>query len=299
MLHQNETGVPTWLHDAKAAPTPAPTPTPNLVQRVETELPHVYTQAPQATPKPTPNPQIAQERRQRYNAALASEIEVKFGDNTRVLPSALDGKHDETIASLEPAGNYTLLPGYWISAVLSEGIDSDHPGDCWAKVAEDVYDSATHTALLIPRGTTVRGHQDGRNTVEMNDTSLLSTWDLLIYPNGAEKPLPKLEAIDGQGYAGLAGHVDKHRAATWGPATLIAFITGGTMLASGTTYGGYGGFSGPQMAFGGVANSLGSHAQSNLMSDLSALKPTLTIAKGTPFRIVINHDVKFDAPYRP
>jgi len=52
---------------------------------------------------------------------------------------------------------YQLRAGFVIPAVLLSGVNSEVPGTIIAQVAQDVFDNATGTELLIPQGARLIG----------------------------------------------------------------------------------------------------------------------------------------------
>jgi hypothetical protein len=268
-----------------AAPTPAPMPAPRLIAPAQ-----VYRPA----PAPTPD-MAAEERRRILMRAMSSDLSVKL-DGTNVLEMPRRDPRQLTV-SLKPAPPHTIVAWSYLYATLETGISSDHPGDVIARVSQDARDSVTQTEVLIPMGSKLHGIERGSGQVGINDTSIIVTWDDLTLPNGAHIPLPKMPAADTQGYPGLSDEVDRHLAATWGPALAISAITAGVMLAQNPTYGGYQGYSGMQEATGAFANSLGTHATQQLNAALMIAKPTIVVRPGAPFRVLLTRDLVFPGPY--
>ncbi|MCZ5901267.1 hypothetical protein O4N15_27110, partial [Vibrio parahaemolyticus] len=61
-----------------------------------------------------------------------------------------------------PASEYELTVGTLIPATLISAMNSDIPGNVIAQVSQNVYDSATGAAILIPQGTQLYGTYDAR-----------------------------------------------------------------------------------------------------------------------------------------
>src|SRR5277367_3072629 len=146
-------------------------------------MPQPPAQAYQPKAAPTPNEE-AMRRHREYLAALSSSIVPKSG-NGQVLETAprvtvntpANSPVTPIVANTQPAPPYTVGAWSWIYAVLITGVDSDHPGDVLAQVSQDVKDSVTQTAVLIPMGSKLHGTQGGREQVAQNDTSLIVRWD--------------------------------------------------------------------------------------------------------------------------
>jgi type IV secretion system protein VirB10 len=180
---------------------------------------------------------------------------------------------------------------------LETGIKSDQPGDVIARISQDVRDTVTQTEVLIPQGSKLHGTVDQTAAVNLNNTSVTVNWDSLQLPNGAEVPLPKLPSADTNGYPGLSDKVDRHLAHTWLPSILVSAITAGSMLSTTSTYGSAQGYSATSEALGQFGSSLGSQSVGNLNQMFQQLRPSIEIRKGTTFRILVTHDLRFDQPY--
>src|SRR5208337_953708 len=95
-------------------------------------------------------------------------------------------------------------------ASLITGINSDLPGLVVAQVTENVYDTATGRALLIPQGSRLIGAYD--SVVAFGQSRALLVWQRIVMPDGSSIQIDNLPATDAAGYAGLEDGVDYH---TW------------------------------------------------------------------------------------
>ncbi len=226
--------------------------------------------------------------------AMASDLQVKI-EGANVLETPRRDPQQVAVATT-PAPPHTLLAWSFIYATLMTPIDSDHSGDVLAKVSHPVRDQ-TETEVLIPAGSIVHGEQNGTNLANFNDHSLSVVWDDIELPNGAHVPVPKMNGMDANGSPGVSGQVDTHLRSIWLPAILTSAITAGVMLAQNPTYGSAQGYSSTQQASGAFASSMGGIATNNLYSRLMSVRPTITIAKGTPIRILVNRNFVFPGAY--
>lgn len=92
------------------------------------------------------------------------------------------------------ASPFVLQAGTVIPAALITGIRSDLPGQITAQVTENVYDSPTGRARLIPQGARLIGNYDSQ--VAFGQSRVLLVWTRLIMPNG---PLDCTGAAAGSG----------------------------------------------------------------------------------------------------
>jgi type IV secretory pathway VirB10-like protein len=284
---------PNWYKGPYTLPPPsaAPTPAPAAPLAAPAAMPaQVYRASAAATPD-----MAAQERARSLMRAMSSDLEVKVaGANVLDMPSHTAQR---LTVSTNPAPPHTLTAWNYLYAVLETGISSDHPGDVIARLSQDARDSVTQTEILIPMGSKLHGIERGSGQVGINDKGIIVVWDDLTLPNGGHVPLPRLPAADAQGYPGLTDEVDRHLAATWGPALLISGITAGAMLAQRPTFGSYQGYDATQQASGAFASSLGSRATQTLGSELLVNRPTIVVRPGTPFRVLLTRDLTFSGPY--
>jgi type IV secretory pathway VirB10-like protein len=283
---------PNWYKGPYTAP---PSAAPTLAP-VAPAAAHVFVPAQVERPSAAATPNLAaQERARSLMRAMSSDFDVKIaGANVLDMP-----EHEArrlTVAP-KPAPPHTLTAWSYLYAVLETGISSDHPGDVIARLSQDARDSVAQTEILIPIGSKLHGIERGSGQVGINDRSIIVTWDDLTLPNGGHVPLPRLPAADAQGYPGLTDEVDRHLPSTWGPALLISSITAGVMLAQHPTFGSYQGYDASQQASGAFASTLGNHATQALNNDLVISRPTIVIRPGTPFRVLLTHDLTFPGPY--
>src|SRR3546814_1463150 len=102
------------------------------------------------------------------------------------------------------------MAGSVIAASLITGINSDLPGLVTAQVTENVYDTVTGSALLIPQGARLIGAYD--SVVAFGQSRALLVWQRIVMPDGSSIQIDNLPATDAAGYAGLGDEVDFH---TW------------------------------------------------------------------------------------
>ncbi|RUV26106.1 MULTISPECIES: TrbI/VirB10 family protein [unclassified Mesorhizobium] len=229
------------------------------------------------------------------------------GDTGELTPASLDpasqASQDRQMAFLKtttdrrtvapdhvvpPASPYVLQAGAVVPAALITGIRSDLPGQITAQVTENVYDSPTGRALLIPQGTRVVGEYD--NNVGFGQRRVLLVWNRLIFPDGRSIVLERQPGADGGGYAGLQDGIDHH----WGELFKAAALS--TILSVGAEAGSSGQGSDIVRALrSGVSDSVSQVGQQIVQRQLQ-IAPTLTIRPGFPVRVIVTHDLMLE-PY--
>ena len=103
---------------------------------------------------------------------------------------------------------YTLIAGAILPCVLTQGINSDLPGQIGCMISQNVYDSVTGHFLLVPQGTKAIGSYESR--VAYGQSRVLVVWTRLERPDGSTLSLEGMPGTDLSGFAGLTGHVNNH-----------------------------------------------------------------------------------------
>lgn len=191
-----------------------------------------------------------------------------------------------------PASPFVVQAGTIIPAALITGIRSDLPGQITAQVTENVYDSPTGRARLIPQGARLIGIYDSQ--VAFGQSRVLLVWTRLIMPNGRSIVLERLQGADAGGYSGLEDEVDNHWAELFKAALLSTILGVGAELGSGADSGSNTDII--QALRLSAANSLNQTGQQVVRRNLN-IQPTLTIRPGFPVRVVVNRDLMLE-PYR-
>lgn len=182
-----------------------------------------------------------------------------------------------------PASPYILQAGTVIPAALITGLRSDLPGQITAQVTENVYDTPTGGALLIPQGARLIGIYDSQ--VSFGQSRLLLVWTRLILPNGYSIVLERQPGADATGQAGLEDGVDHH----WGSLFKAALLS--TILAVGTELGSDQNDSDIVRALRrGTGDTLNQAGQQVVRRNLN-IQPTLTIRPGYPVRVIVTRDL--------
>jgi type IV secretion system protein TrbI len=191
-----------------------------------------------------------------------------------------------------PASPFVIQAGTIIPAALITGIRSDLPGQITAQVLENIFDSPTGRAKLIPQGARLIGIYDSQ--VAFGQSRVLLVWTRLIMPNGRSIVLERQQGADAGGYSGLEDEIDNH----WGElfkAALLSTVLGvGAELGSGADTGSNTDII--QALRLSAANSLNQTGQQAVRRNLN-IQPTLTIRPGFSIRVIVNRDLILE-PYR-
>jgi type IV secretion system protein VirB10 len=161
-----------------------------------------------------------------------------------------------------------------------------------AQVTENIYDTPTGRARLIPQGARLIGLYDSR--VSFGQSRVLLVWTRLIMPNGRSIVLERQQGSDTAGYSGLTDEVDNHWKELLGAAALSTLLGVGSELGSGADTGSNAAVL--QALRQGAANSLNQTGQQVVRRNLN-IQPTLTIRPGFPVRVIVNRDLVLE-PYR-
>ena len=184
---------------------------------------------------------------------------------------------------------FAIQAGTMIPAMLFTGINTDTPGQVLAQVSADVYDSLTHTNLLIPAGARLLGDYTGSANA---NGRVAVTFTTLILPSGQAYDIgSSMVATDGGGYQGLVGKVHRHTAQTMSAGMLSSAFAALSSFAAGDSSS-QNSFTGGQLAMqGAMANLINS--TSSMLSRAADAKATVTVSPGHTFTIYVKQPVSF------
>ena len=134
--------------------------------------------------------------------ANRQDDKTEFADRARDTDFQLHARLER------PRSPYTLFAGTILPCVMTQGINSDLPGQIGCMISQNVYDTVTGRHLLLPQGTKVIGTYDSR--IAYGQSRVLVVWTRLLRPDGSTLSLDGMPGIDLSGYAGLTGHVNNH-----------------------------------------------------------------------------------------
>ncbi|TAJ96787.1 MAG: TrbI/VirB10 family protein [Reyranella sp.] len=224
-------------------------------------------------------------------AAATDEASIQNGQDRKVafINAPVDRKTTTPDRLVRPASPFVLQAGAVIPAALITGLRSDLPGQITAQVTENVYDTPTGGALLIPQGARLIGVYDSQ--VSFGQSRLLLVWTRLLLPNGRSIVLERLPGADARGQAGLEDGVDHH----WGSLFKAALLS--TILAVGTELGSDQNDSDIVRALRRSAGDTLNQAGQQVVRRNLNVQPTLTIRPGYPVRVIVTRDLVLQ-PYR-
>lgn len=227
-------------------------------------------------------------------SSASDETFVQNGQDRKLLfvNAPPDRRTTATDRLVRPASQFVVQAGAVIPAALITGVRSDLPGELIAQVTENVFDSPTGRAKLIPQGARLIGSYDSQ--VAFGQSRVLLVWTRLIMPNGRSIVLERQQGADAAGYSGLEDEVDNHWTELTKAAALSTILGVGAELGSGADGGSN--TSILQALRLGAANSLNQTGQQVVRRNLN-IQPTLTIRPGFPVRVIVNRDLILE-PYR-
>ncbi len=125
---------------------------------------------------------------------------------------------------------YELVAGTFIPVRLITTVDSSLPGGIMkAAVVETIFDSATHSVVVLPIGTIAVGVSD---SAAVGEARLASSWTEFLLPNGRKFFASANQGAGVKGEAGMPAAVDTHAGRAFGHALVGAVLTAGVNLAS-------------------------------------------------------------------
>ena len=188
-------------------------------------------------------------------------------------------------------GNFIAENSLWIGtiipAVLVTAINTDLPGNVLARVTENVFDSRTGRALLIPQGTILFARYN--NDVSFAQSRVQIAWDTLIRPDGFEVQLGGMDGVDRRGMAGQEAVYRENWFRYLQAAGLIAMfsIANARMSEQASQHT-------SEAVAGNIAQANAefmSQVGGSIVSRAMNIQPTLTVASGTSVNVMINRNI--------
>lgn len=195
----------------------------------------------------------------------------------------------------KPLGQWELKVGTLIPGVLISGLNSDLPGQVVATVSQNVYDSITHSQILIPQGAQLYGLYDSR--VAYGQDRVLMAWTRINYPDGTTIELDGMGGVDTQGYAGFADQVDHHYWKIFGNAFILGMISGTVQASVSDGKSDNNNNSRGQDISNGLTQQFAATGSTLIQKNLD-VQPTITIRNGYKFNIMLNKDIVLP-PWQP
>jgi type IV secretory pathway VirB10-like protein len=180
---------------------------------------------------------------------------------------------------------YTLFAGTILPCVLTQGIDSDLPGQIGCMISQNVYDTVTGRFLLLPQGTKVIGTYDSR--IAYGQERVLVVWTRLLRPDGSTLSLEGMPGIDLSGYAGLTGHVNNHYLRLLAGVVLGSILGASAQIAVGANSQNP---SFSQLAIQGAGQNINEAGQQITRKNLN-IQPTIEVPPGGRLNIFATKDL--------
>lgn len=228
----------------------------------------------------------------KFSAAISFALGNSTGsdDSTASAAAPVASSSNNGAAYTAPAAN-SLQIGTLIPVMLMTGINTDAPGQVQVQVESDIYDSLTHSVLLIPAGSQIFGSYDDSKAPSNGRVAV--TFSTLVTPDGASWNLgDSMIAVDGTGYSGIAGKVNNHTGKALSSGILASSIAALGSIASGNTKNDSDNYTAGQLAGQGAMASLVSTA-SELFKKGANVSATVTVDPGYEFNIYINKTINF------
>ena len=189
-------------------------------------------------------------------------------------------------AALErPRSPYTLFAGTILPCVMTQGINSDLPGQIGCMISQNVYDTVTGRYLLVPQGTKAFGTYDSR--IAYGQERVLVVWTRLLRPDGSTLSLEGMPGVDLSGYAGMTGHVNNHYVRLLAGVVLGSMLGASAQIAVGAN-GQNPSFS--QLAIQGAGQNINEAGQQITRKNLN-IQPTIEVPPGGRLNLFATKDL--------
>lgn len=201
------------------------------------------------------------------------------------LTSAPAGHIANGVPSYTAPGKYTLQAGTIIPVVLCTGINSDIGGQVAVQVQQNMYDTATGRNLLIPAGSKIlgtygKGSPNSSGRIEI-------TFSAIVLPDGGSYAVNgALVAVDGAGYSGISGKIDRHTDSILSAGMFSSALAALGSAAAGNVSNTANTYSAGQLAMqGAMANMM--NTASSLFQQGANKQMTVTAQPGTMFSVYV------------
>jgi type IV secretory pathway VirB10-like protein len=265
------------------------------------------------TPVDTMSPELARLRAEL--AAMRQEIEglknrkttttvinngEKGAARTATVPRAMPApmlfvSHDiskEVPVQVRKMPEYVLAPTTFLPCQVETKMNSEVEGSFTAKVNQNVYDSATHTRLLVPQGSTILGQDNSSQLVYGNER--MDTLSLtLTLPDGRSVDLGHAPVTDQEGVAGLTGDVDQHYWRLFGAVFIGGALKGGMQAMQTAMIQG----AGAGQVASGIAT-YGNQATSRVVGRALDTRPTIKVHAGQLCHVLLTKELKLPAMWQ-
>jgi type IV secretion system protein VirB10 len=185
----------------------------------------------------------------------------------------------------KPKSPYTLFAGTILPCVMTQGINSDLPGQIGCMISQNVYDTVTGRYLLLPQGTKAIGTYDSR--VAYGQERVLVVWTRLLRPDGSTLSLEGMPGVDLSGYAGLTGKVNNHYVRLLAGVVLGSVLGASSQIAVGANSQNPG-FA--ELAIQGAGQNINEAGQQITRKNLN-IQPTIQVPPGGRLNIFATKDL--------
>jgi len=242
--------------------------------------------APAPPPRPRPPP-ARRAARSPHAEALAAPVAFELQRIAGPPPQAPPGPPAARPAAGQADAPRPDGPRLWagtlISAALLTAVDTARPGPVSAVVVEDVYDSRTGAARLIPQGARLIGVHEGKG--RYGERRAFIQWDRLILPDGRDLDLGGAPAVDQEGAVGAKGRAERRLLPLAVAATLAGALTTLGQAARDDADGGLLGDAGDAAAI--EAARLGGR----LIDRELEIAPSIRLSPGTEVQVFLTRDL--------
>ena len=191
-------------------------------------------------------------------------------------------------ASYVPLADNTILAGTLIPVMLLTGINTDVEGQVMCQVQQNVYDYFG-TRVLIPAGSRLIGAYEQKAT---NGRVNIIFSTLQLADGSSWRLNNQLVAIDGAGYVGIKGKVDKHTESMISSGVFGSAIAALGSLASGNVSSSTNTYTAGQLASQGAMSNL-INVTSKLFEKNANVSETVTVEPGYTFNVYVQSNIAF------
>ena len=237
-----------------------------------------------------PNAQMKKLLRDSILASRNSQIK-DFNKNDRYGDDGFSNQKSVDIATNEHKLFRMIRAGKLIPATLTSAISSELNGIVTAQVEQDIY-ATMGNAVLIPRGSKVRGFYKNDNKIGQNRLEI--KWREIITPQGVNVLLTDAIVSDNMGMSGAIGTVNNKYFERYGIAFGLSTVSNALLLTIASKVD-KGGNQYVEDLYSQGKSDIGTIVD-DIINQQSQIKPTIEIKAGSRIYIVPTNHIWFSKP---
>lgn len=211
------------------------------------------------------------------------------GDMFFERQESLSGKGP--IGKIQEPKPYMVSEGTLIPTILLSEIDTSLPGPILARVSQNIWDSKTGKALLIPQNSQLIGEYN--SSIGHGQTRARIVWKRIIFPNQQSVNLGSMVGLDKKGISGAVGSVDNHYDKVALGLVLTTALSGSVRMVQGKYDRNTASMS---QEYGSALAEESARLGNKILDKMLSIPPTIKIPMGKRLNVFVEQDLSLQ-PY--